>query len=564
MTAGTWWWRIGGPNAVTVWSWWVSLPLALLASVYGGALAGLPLVPWVLAALVANVVLIVPLVIVRATYLSSRPRPSRPVLAVVTFAMLGALRSLIMAGVAASMGYTDMATILWEWPLMGAIGAVFALSVIAVVVDSVRDHRAATERLLALQASLRQINEIESARLVDLEAGFISDVEEQILAALARVRSSQPATGREAGRSLREVADAVVRPLSHALASAEPWQAPAPTSSPSRRSRNLGDLVRLIQPVHPLGPVLVFEAAVLPFMLARFGLALALLNLLIGSLILVGLGSVVLGSWRAAGNPWVNVAGLVIAYAATFVIAAAVVVFIFQLLDGQSMPFWSGAVVYPLLVLAWALLDALLARRVELEEELAVSLAGEAQAAERLRSRVVSMRQRIAKTLHSVVQGELVTSALSLSRTEDPAAVISEVDRVTASIAQRLRAEEPVVSSRDQIHELLSLWSTALAVETDVDPDLWAELDTDPDLREAVIDVLAEGLTNAVRHGSGPSVQVVMSMTSLGVDVAILSQGHLRQHAQSGLGMQTIASSAQSWALEERAGVVHLSVSLVS
>lgn len=46
MTERTWWWRIGGPNAVTVWSWWVTLPLALMASVFGGALAGLPLLPF--------------------------------------------------------------------------------------------------------------------------------------------------------------------------------------------------------------------------------------------------------------------------------------------------------------------------------------------------------------------------------------------------------------------------------------------------------------------------------------------------------------------------------------
>ena len=138
MAGCTWWWRIGGPNAVTVWSWWATLPLALVASAYGGALAGLPLVPWIVCAFAVNLFLIVPLVIVRATCLSSRPRPSRPALAVLTFATLGALRSQLMVGVAAAMGYFDVATILWEWPLMGAIARAFSLSIIAVVVDSVR------------------------------------------------------------------------------------------------------------------------------------------------------------------------------------------------------------------------------------------------------------------------------------------------------------------------------------------------------------------------------------------------------------------------------------------
>ena len=564
MTERTWWWRIGGPNAVTVWSWWVTLPLALMASVFGGALAGLPLVPFALAALAVNVLLIVPLVVVRATYLSSRPRPSRPVLAIVTFAVLGAVRSLAMVGVAAAMGYADLVTILWEWPLMGAIGAMFVMSVIAVVVDSVREHRAATSRLLALQASLRQINEIESARLADLEAEFVRDVEEQVLIALEEVRASQPATGPEAGRSLREMSEAVVRPLSHQLAAAESWAAPEPAAPRESWTRKVGDLVRLVGPVNPIGPVLVFEAAVLPFILARFGPAPAFLNLVTGSLILIGLGLVIRRAWRVPRRPWLNLMGLGLGYAVSFVVAALAVSGLFVAFGQPSLPFWNGVVVYPLLALAWALLDAVLERRVELEVELTESLAREAQAAEQLRSRVTSMQRRIAKILHSVVQGELVTSAVSLARTDDQDAVEAEIDRVSASIVERLHAKESRVDSRERILDLLSLWSAALTVDLEVDDDVWAALDVDADLREAVVDVLAEGLTNAVRHGSGPSVQVLMSRTAVGLDVAIQSEGHLRGQASSGLGTQTIAAAAESWSIEERSGVVHLSVSLAS
>ena len=564
MTERTWWWRIGGPNAVTVWSWWATLPLALLASAYGGALAGLPLAPWALAALAVNVVMILPLAIVRATYLSSRPRPSRPVIALVTFAALGALRSLLMVGVAAAMGYADVSTILWEWPLMGAFAGVFSLSVIAVVVDSVREHRAATQRLLALQASLREINETESARLADLEVEFVNDVEQRVLIALEQVRSRQPASGQEAGQSLREVSEAVVRPLSHQLAAADPWTAPDQPAPRERWTRKVDDLVRLVGPVQPLGPVLVFELTVLPFMLARFGPALAALNLVVGPAILLGLGLLIRRMWPALKNPWLNVLGLAGVYAASFVVAGIVVSACFMALGAGALPFWSGAIAYPILALAWALLDAVLARRVELEEKLTESLSREAQAAERLRSRVASLQGRIAKILHSVVQGELVTSAVSLARTDDPSAVAAEIDRVSASIVARLHADESAVDSRERILDLLSLWSAALKVDLDVDEDLWTVLDVDADLREAVVDVLAEGLTNAVRHGSGPSVQVLMRRTSAGVDVAIQSQGHLRPQGPSGLGTQTIAASAESWSLEERAGVVHLSVSLAS
>lgn len=562
MTERTWWWRIGGPNAVTVWSWWATLPLALLASAYGGALAGLPLVPWITAALAVNVLLIVPLVIVRATYLSARPRSSRPVLAVVTFSALGALRSLLMVGIAAAMGYGDVATILWEWPLMGAIAGAFSLSIVAVVVDSVREHRAATQRLLALQASLRQINEIESARLVELEAEFVRDVEQRVLVALEQVRVSTPPSGPEAGRSLREVSEAVVRPLSHQLAAADPWTVPDQPAPRERWTRKVEDLVRLVGPVHPLGPVLVFELTVLPFMLARFGVALTVLNLVVGPSVLVGLGLLIRRYWPALTNPWGNILGLAAAYAASFIAAGTVVSACFLALGVQPLPLWSAVIAYPMLALAWSLFDAILARRAALEQELADSLAQQVQAAEQLRSRVIAMQRRIAKMLHSVVQGELVTSAVSLARTDDPAAVTAEIDRVSASIVVRLHAEDHAVDSRERILDLLSLWSAALAVDVDVDDAVWAVLDVDAALREAVVDVLAEGLTNAVRHGSGPSVAVSMRPGTSGIAVEIQSQGHLRSQGSTGLGMQTIASSAQAWSLEEQGGVVRLSVTL--
>ena len=136
------------------------------------------------------------------------------------------------------------------------------------------------------------------------------------------------------------------------------------------------------------------------------------------------------------------------------------------------------------------------------------------------------------------------------------------IDRVSASIVERLHAEDSAVGSRERILDLLSLWSAALAVDLEADDEVWAMLDIDAALREAVVDVLAEGLTNAVRHGSGPSVAVSMRAGTTGIAVDVQSQGHLRPQGNGGLGMQTIASSAQSWSLEERAGVVHLSVTL--
>lgn len=67
MSTRAWWQRIGGPNAITVWSWWITLPLSLLISLSGAREIGSPLGPWLALVLAVQIALIAPLVIIRAT-----------------------------------------------------------------------------------------------------------------------------------------------------------------------------------------------------------------------------------------------------------------------------------------------------------------------------------------------------------------------------------------------------------------------------------------------------------------------------------------------------------------
>ena len=185
---------IGGPNAITIWSWVVTLPLALVIGVSGGLILGLPLAPWLLAVVATQVILIVPLLLARATYLSARPRAPRPVAALITFAILGVLRSLLLVAFAQLMGVTPTDNLVSSWLISGAIYGVVILSAIAIVVDGVRQHRSALLRLDALRASLAQTRALDETRRAELAEVFYAEVQASVSSALDALRDTAPPT----------------------------------------------------------------------------------------------------------------------------------------------------------------------------------------------------------------------------------------------------------------------------------------------------------------------------------------------------------------------------------
>ena len=114
------------------------------------------------------------------------------------------------------------------------------------------------------------------------------------------------------------------------------------------------------------------------------------------------------------------------------------------------------------------------------------------------------------------------------------------------------------------MHDLIDLWSDVLVIEVRAAPDAWATLDADPALVDRAVDVVAEGLTNAVRHGTGRTIELSITALPDGIDLRIGSPGTLAASAQPSLGMQTVAESADAWELVQVDDRVNLVVSLRS
>ena len=566
MSTPAWWQRIGGPNAITAWSWWITLPLALLISLSGAREIGAPLGPWLALVLAVQIALIAPLVIIRATYLSARPRPSRPAIAVFTFAALGALRQAALAAIAWAMGYDAAADLIGPWTLTGAIYGAVALSIIAIVVDSARDHATTMQRLRDLQASLDDVTRMETDRLAELEAQFLADAEAAVMAALDEVRRTAAPSTVQASLALRRVAEAVVRPLSHRLADDDAWGPPAAASVPAGTPRGRTvSVLSALQPVAPLGAVLLLEGAGLPFMLTRLGLLPALLNLLVGGIVLYLATALVHRRAPRLGGGARRVMSLASAYVTCAALACAAVFACFTALGWPTAFLMSVLVVYPLLALALSTSSAIEAQRRAMEDDAAVLVVRQAQAIDRLRIRVAAARRRIAHSLHSSVQAEIIAAALSLARTRDESttaagAIDSLAERVSAALRSPASDAPRSGSVRNRLDELAQLWDGVLDVNFAYSDEVWAGVDGNATLEGAVVDVVAEALTNAVRHGGSSWARVVLSPTDSGFAVDVTAGGRLGGTTRPGLGTRTIAEASSRWDLANDGDGVRLHV----
>ena len=557
-----WWAAIGGASAVTIWSWIVALPLAIVLGVSGGLLLALPMGPWLVAVVITQLLLIVPLVLARIALLPARQRPSRPLTALVVFALIGALRALLLALFASWLGADVTVGFAAGWMLSGAVYGIAVLAGTAIVVDGLRQHRAVMARLASLRAAVAAASDMDDARIAALEQQVLADVEVIVLDALADVQQASGQSAAAAAAAMRSAAESVIRPLSHRLAEETEHatevvpDAPAPT----RRER-AAHLISAMRPAHPLAPAVVIELLGLPYLLDRTSLPFVVTNLIIGGGSLVLLSWVVARLWSRSSMRPASLVLLGLAYALIGGVAAWLSTSVSRALGIEAPFFWTTVAFFPAIALTISLLAALDTRRIELQDETATALALQANATATSRQRIRQLHPRLSRVLHSSVQGEFIASAMSISgwAQADPTTVQREVDRLSTIVTQRLHEDQSSQASIEELlDDLLGLWDGLLEVDLEITPEARSFLAQRTDLQHDAGLVIAEGLTNAVRHGQGRSVDVELAATVEGLHVCVASDGTLAQQRTQGLGSRTMDELTGEWELREFGGRVVL------
>ena len=110
--------------------------------------------------------------------------------------------------------------------------------------------------------------------------------------------------------------------------------------------------------------------------------------------------------------------------------------------------------------------------------------------------------------------------------------------------------------------DVIATWQLALGLDVDVSGEAVALMERDRDLTARVINVVSEGLTNAVRHASTNAVRLAVSVDPEGSCVVVISHPGALSGRPQGLGSATIDGVCESWALRDTQGMVSLTCRL--
>jgi signal transduction histidine kinase len=555
---------IGGPNAITRWSFIVWLSVGILLSTFAGLRFGYTLPALLPVVLGVHLLLIPPLLVCRAIMIRASVKAPRPWLGLGMFAFLGGLRTLLPLIVAPPFGVRlslDGDGFALPYLPSGMASAIVILGVVAVVVDGSRRNRAIVENLSALDAEFERARAFDEAELANLEARSVDQISSILEEELRQVQSEFANAPDQAATRIRMLATDIARPLSHALAQGYELvpEAEVVSAKPPRWERIRGTITQ-VRPAQPLVPFLLIELVAVSAVIAEpvggVGFAASMMLLLGG--IVFALSWVLVRLWPSGRTTVLRLIALIMLYALIGFVATWVRTVIIEWHTGIYNPLWITPFLLVVISMGVSFTTAIQTRQLDDRNRLAMSVARNAQLNAQVRERTRRAQRRIAKLLHSNVQAELIASAKLLASRSNEAGdaasqnidVAQELHRLTSAIQGRLvPSMEPAVPAKERVLDLTSLWSGILDVKLVADGEVWTALEQDPEALNGVIDVVAEGLTNAVRHGNGPQVAIDIKNDVNQITVLLISSGFLTQSAQPGFGSEILTEATSKWAL---------------
>lgn len=486
--------QVSGSNAISVWSWIVAAPISVVAgSRYATAPTATEFVTWTVILIGINLLLALPMwlawVLLRRASLGAA---LRLVIVLMTFVALGLLRALL---VQAAHEVTGLGVASFEERVVISVsGSIVLLTVIAVIVDDFRSDAAVVRRLTRARA--------EMTALADQESALLDEADHKVLAEVRAALAVELQSGGTDSSCIRDVADSIVRPISHQLAEAGGGDVRIDVGSSVGIGRiGIASTLGRMRAPSPLVVAVIIEVTVLGFVLVTTPPWVAVVNFLLGGGLILVAGRCVTALIPSRAPGGIRLLAIVLVYAGIGAGTATLMALLLTRAFGPFPNYWLGIMTITAATgVAVSMWSAIAEGRLARQEAMARALAEEASMIERLRDAVAVRRRQAARFLHGTVQAELVTAAL---RGDAPEAVRDSL----AGIFDRYGRAEPRPAS-EQFAGALADWSAVLELDVDVAPSFLIELDADPGGFDLLMDALSEALTNVVRHSADRRARV--------------------------------------------------------
>ncbi|MBP6043709.1 MAG: hypothetical protein KA500_04280, partial [Rhodoluna sp.] len=165
-------------------------------------------------------------------------------------------------------------------------------------------------------------------------------------------------------------------------------------------------------------------------------------------------------------------------------------------------------------------------------------------------------RRRIATVLHGPVQAALYASAMRLAQAARPTKKL--IQTVNADLESALEVlkfdslEAPDLKS--VLAQIGEVWSGTCEIYLGVSKNVYQITKKNALLSEAVVEVLREGISNAIKHGQATEIDVEAKVSGKLIELSIVNNGKAPVNkAGNGFGSKLYDELTLAWQLSEMA-----------
>jgi signal transduction histidine kinase len=180
----------------------------------------------------------------------------------------------------------------------------------------------------------------------------------------------------------------------------------------------------------------------------------------------------------------------------------------------------------------------------------------------RSRQEVWLRQKQIAKIVHGSIQSRLNAARIKLTQAETITPQLIETvlsDLESAKQELSLPVTELATDIESQLSDLTDFWQGVCAITHNLDQQSKLSLLADSSAAQAVMEVVSEGVSNAVKHSQAIQIRITqVSPVSVNVDLQHASMNSSAQSTNSGLGTQIMTQLTLNWSFSIDGGKAQL------
>lgn len=549
------WLRLGGENAITLRAWLLLAPISIfLTSAFVPEGSSGSYWYWLLVGTLAHFATGAILLIARYSYLDNKLRKPRPLAAVLTFLVAGAVRGATVSYTSALFGLIENPEYLLRIR-SGAILVLFWFAFAAIIIDASLKYR---DAYLDIQNRIQE-NQVLEKSISESTAGYrnriIDEVASNISTAFQRTQSHH---------QLADVINEVVRPLSKQLFESKEYPE---IELRVEKAQKLGRKISFAStlktmftrtPFNPMTVALISLGGTLSSRLWTAPFSSVVLDVLLNFLWI----NLSLSAARTftATRPRLAAAATIPVWLVVSVVSALITQFTATgtLLEDPIPTALLSTNVLFVCIFAAALYAYEVQRQKKIDQLTSV-LAEASWLRAKAKQALWSERRRLGRLIHSGVQSRILATASRLGRSSVEGQLSAiDVELLRKDCFDAMLATETPEPLANFLADSKEVWEGVLEIESSQDEEVFEALGQDQKAAIATLEVVREAINNAVKHSEASKIKIDFDLstdsktgTSV-LNLKITNDGVTGNKAQesNGIGSKLIDEVSEEWSLD--------------